>query len=69
MQEPLFSQVVVNIRRLIIYQNVCYNIPNSFMVHICNYDSYNLSKILKMCQNLQNYDRYLFLANAVIIVF
>ena len=51
MQEPSFSQVAVNIKRLIIYQNVCYNIPYWFMAYICNYDSHNLPKILKICKN------------------
>ena len=53
MQDPSFSQIAVNIKILIIYQNVCYNIPCWFMAHICNYDSHNVPKILQICKILQ----------------
>ena len=51
MQEPSYSQVAVNMKRLIIYQNVCYNIPCWFMAHFGNYDSHNVPKILQICKN------------------
>ena len=59
MQKPLFSQVVVNINRLIIYQNVCHNIPYWFVAHICNYHNSNLPEILQSCYSYaKNYNPY-----------
>ena len=53
MQKPLFSQVVININRLIIYQNVCHNIPYWFVAHICNYHNNNLPEICKAVAVMQ----------------